>query len=399
MRRQAVRDTILLFVTGLISQVAAVSSNGATRHVALEEIWHQGGYDEKVILGNISQVRGLPNGVVYCLDRQLSLVHVFDPSGSYLGTLSQRGEGPGETIDSEDLILFPNNDLGIVCRSLNKVARVSSDGSFVEDIRVPIADAESGGLNFLRAARAFDDRIYFGGEHITLNDETGLMEEYMIACLDSHRQSWRMCFSDTVSNMAYAERVYRESSEFPRHFLASLWTIDSRGTLYFAPHRHEYTIYRSTCDGARNMFVSKPIEPCPRSEAVVAARRESLERHFHSLEGMKLELEAAAPAILSLDILSDGLMWVLDRCSLSQHGDTMRWAWDVYDMSGSLQEQFVVECEGNIHFDQLTVLPGERIVRVRNSALAARRYLGELDENQVGARAETTEITCFRIVN
>ena len=63
------------------------------------------GTDPNLAFGAIRGVQAAHDGSIYVLDRQAAEVRVFDSGGRYLRTIVRRGEGPGEIMDANGILL------------------------------------------------------------------------------------------------------------------------------------------------------------------------------------------------------------------------------------------------------------------------------------------------------
>lgn len=63
------------------------------------------GGDPNLVFGDIRGIQAASDGTIYVLDRQALEVRVFDSGGQYLRTIVRRGEGPGEIMDANGILL------------------------------------------------------------------------------------------------------------------------------------------------------------------------------------------------------------------------------------------------------------------------------------------------------
>ena len=71
------------------------------------------GDDLNFIFGDIRGVQAASDGTIYVLDGQALEVRVYSPEGEYLRTIMRRGEGPGEIMDSNGIILSGDTQLWV----------------------------------------------------------------------------------------------------------------------------------------------------------------------------------------------------------------------------------------------------------------------------------------------
>lgn len=63
------------------------------------------GDDPGYIFGDIRGVQGASDGTIYVLDYQAVEVRTFSPDGEFLGTIVRQGEGPGEVMEANGILL------------------------------------------------------------------------------------------------------------------------------------------------------------------------------------------------------------------------------------------------------------------------------------------------------
>ena len=63
------------------------------------------GSDPNLTFGDIRGIQAASDGTIYVLDAQAVEVRVFDPGGRYLRTIARRGEGPGEIMEANGILL------------------------------------------------------------------------------------------------------------------------------------------------------------------------------------------------------------------------------------------------------------------------------------------------------
>ena len=63
------------------------------------------GDDPGYIFGDIRGVQGASDGTIYVLDYQAVEVRTFSPDGEFLGTIVRQGQGPGEVMEANGILL------------------------------------------------------------------------------------------------------------------------------------------------------------------------------------------------------------------------------------------------------------------------------------------------------
>jgi hypothetical protein len=83
-----------------------------------------------IVIGDVDRVIR-SDEYIYVLDRwQTQTVLIFDRSGNFVNSISNRGEGPNEYLQLWDILINPDNgSLNLISRMDKKMLRYSSDGS------------------------------------------------------------------------------------------------------------------------------------------------------------------------------------------------------------------------------------------------------------------------------
>ena len=96
------------------------------------------GDDPNFIFGNIRGIQAASDGTIYVLDYQAVEVRVFSPDGEYLRTIARRGEGPGEIMEANGIILSGDTLLWMNDHSQWKIIGVDPHGEEVRRFTKPI---------------------------------------------------------------------------------------------------------------------------------------------------------------------------------------------------------------------------------------------------------------------
>ncbi|MCG8469914.1 MAG: 6-bladed beta-propeller, partial [Gemmatimonadetes bacterium] len=94
--------------------------------------------------GNVSHVAFDRDGALYALDRDAGHVVVFDPAGTYVRTISQAGEGPGELGNPIGLVLLADGRVVVFDFAKQGLQVFSSDGEFLESVAFDPQDGMPG---------------------------------------------------------------------------------------------------------------------------------------------------------------------------------------------------------------------------------------------------------------
>ncbi len=96
------------------------------------------GDDPNFIFGNIRGIQAASDGTIYVLDYQAVEVRVFSPDGEYLRTIARQGEGPGEIMEANGIILSGDTLLWMHDHSQWKIIGVDPHGEEVRRFTKPI---------------------------------------------------------------------------------------------------------------------------------------------------------------------------------------------------------------------------------------------------------------------
>ena len=96
------------------------------------------GDDPNFIFGNIRGIQAASDGTIYVLDYQAVEVRAFSPDGEYLRTIARRGEGPGEIMEANGIILSGDTLLWMNDHSQWKIIGVDPHGEEVRRFTKPI---------------------------------------------------------------------------------------------------------------------------------------------------------------------------------------------------------------------------------------------------------------------
>lgn len=119
--------------------------------------------DQSRVFGRISDIQGGDNGEFFVLDEQAGAVRRFDAAGRHLGSIAERGSGPGElrrprtihATSNQDLIVFDEASAGYAVYEIEGEELV-----FVRSIRPLPAEATLG-----RHVCSLGDRLYLRAAH------------------------------------------------------------------------------------------------------------------------------------------------------------------------------------------------------------------------------------------
>lgn len=301
----------------------------------LEDIWVIGPENEDFLIGIINKAVVDSQGKVYLLDYQQMQVHVvgMDDSGLPvpMGTLSRRGEGPGELRSFPNSLFFISEDeLGLVERSraeqASRIVRISTEdiprGSL--DLRVGIHDVKYGNGYFLVAG------FYHQGDDFLARFE-----------VDGSR---KMVYWRSEYTIDMTERKIQ-------FFHYDAFAINSKAQVYVAPEWDKYLIEVYGPSEKMLMTISRDYELQQRDETDMrrgmkrVIGRESIkeldERKKQILEnyGIEVVVEKYDRVVLGLHLQDNGELWVRTTMGEQDQDKGVICTYDVFDAEGRFDRQ------------------------------------------------------------
>jgi len=374
----------------------------------LSEQWRVGGEDdEDILLGVVTTAARDAAGNVYLLDRQLSQVIVVGPDGSFMGTLSREGEGPGEVRRPNGVVLLGDGRIGILQGFPGRMVLLEATDTPAGTIE--FGEAEEGGFVSARGAAVRDGfllvtrgRTVFDREEGKARSESSLdlcdLEGAKLARLAEHTMERSF---DRIVNDERAEFTACDPSR---------WALGPAGTVYVAPERDAYVLHAYAADGTLTMVCERPFTARERTE------EDKEERHGGMrivIDGRRAEIEHRIldhdPPIAGLDVDAEGNLWVrncYDRSEELSVGVLARY--DVISPTGEfLREVILTAPEGDRELDGIVFLDGHHFLLIRNqeAAIASMRagFDGHDDDDEDSEEelleAEPLEVVLYSVVD
>ena len=89
------------------------------------------------VFGDVRAIEVGPDGTIYVLDYQAVEVRAFDSDGGYLGVIASEGEGPGEFIQGNGIVLDRDGTLWVQDHARWRFIGIAPDGSEVARFPMP----------------------------------------------------------------------------------------------------------------------------------------------------------------------------------------------------------------------------------------------------------------------
>ncbi|MCP4143930.1 MAG: hypothetical protein GY752_01455 [bacterium] len=359
---------------------------GGTVQMELEEVWRT--YEDEMLIGLISSVITDKEGNFYLLDTQLSEVQVLSPDGEYLNTISGEGEGPGEIRRPSELVVMPDETIGIVQRWPGRIVKLEPDGTPAGTV-LP-SDPTDGGMEWLREARSKNGLLVLGGSHNRRGDNQRI-RQYYISKFNP----------DGTEELTYFEREVvfdfgaKEFNEVDDDFAApGRWDISSDGTVYIAPGRDSYHIDAYSSSGELKFSFNKEFKTHRRSKEQL----DRLKANHEARQGRRRwfrpqNFAPGDPAIKFIRVRNDDTVWVLDAYGTSNQRDGVLNSWDVFSADGNYLRRVEVIAPGRNN-DRVFFVGNDRVVIVHGYGDASAALMGEEADDDIAP----VEVVCYRIV-
>jgi hypothetical protein len=374
--------------------------SGGQRTLQCEELWRAGGDDEDVFFGIIIQAATGEDGKVYLLDLQLSEVQVFSPEGEFLQTLSREGEGPGEVRNPVDMVMLPDNVLGLVQAFPGKIIKIDLEGNPQGTFTPGGADPTSGGFMQLIDARWWRDRYVLGGVRITNNMEEGFTLRDNFVASYSPDGALMTTYADRPDRYEFNSlNIDEEASYFPH---LRRWAMGNDGRIYLALARNDYAIKVYKPDGTLDRVIEREYDSWQRTEKERTRVERMLEAQTRNIPfPTETHVGDTEPDLTSLHVADDGSLWVQTSRGSREQPEGIMLTYDVFDPEGNFTEQVAVACEGDGVEDGLIFAGGDRVYLVTGLTealimLQSGGASGGGEESEEG-EAAPMEVICYRI--
>lgn len=352
--------TYNLFLLVLLTMffMTSVSNAQEVKNVALEELWSIGGEeDEDVLLKLVVSVQ-CDGDNVYILDSASSTIHHLGIDGTLLASYNVAGEGPGECDNPADLIVFGNNQFGLVKAMPGRIIVSNLQGRDWPTIRFMTKVMPEKG-----------ERVVF------LLPYTKYRHGYLVSCnavmyLDREAKTTALsvfAVKDTIRDTPVAREQLRvlekeyiltydmpSELDIPHPFNYDVWDLSSEGRLFVAPDRNQYLV--QIYDEQGKLLTS--IKQEHKLDLRTADEKKFL---AYMGRGQSMQVEDTEPAIKGLYLDQNDFLWV--RGSWSDHIPGVYRQYQVFDKQGNQVQTTNLLYPGNGFRDDLIFL-GDGLVAI-----------------------------------
>ncbi|MFH1845551.1 MAG: 6-bladed beta-propeller [bacterium] len=363
----------------------------------LEELWRVGGEDGEAIFGVVIQVLADAAGNIYLLDLQLSEVQVYSPDGDYIQTLSRQGEGPGEVNNPVDMVLMPNENLGLVQSFPGKIIKIDLQGNPAGDFTPGGSDPTQGGFISLIDAKVSGDGFLAGGLKILIDQEAGSRTNLNFVASFQEDGTENLVFAEHGVVFDFNDiKIHEKDNYFPH---LRRWTAGADGRVYIASHRNQYAIDVYNADGSLDRIIEREFTSWQRNDKEMGRINAQMDATLSQIPAeVESSVETTEPDITAVRIADDGSLWILTSQGQRQQPDGIMLTYDVFDADGHFQKQVAVACPGDGVEDGLLFI-GNRVVLVTGftEALNMLQRQGAASTTDDEEEAEPMEIVCYQI--
>jgi len=363
--------------------------------VELEEVWRHGGEDDEEFFGMISQCVVGDDGTIYLLDTRMSEVPVYAPDGERLDTLSREGDGPGETRTPSGLLFMPDGNLGLVQVFPGKVTKISTDGTPAGVLE--IGDATTGGF-----LQMFD--CVSGGKQVIVTAEKINPENGGTA---QRRTNFVAAFDDEGNEtIRYFENEYFWDFTNFTFDEAGMNRVDFRkvavgkdGRIYVAPERDAYKINVYNTDGTLERVIEREYIHRDRDDHEFNRVKTTMEAALAQIPNVKIVPAKTQPDIGSLELGTDGNLWVSTSRSGVDQPEGILTTWDIFTPDGHFLKTVSAKIEGDGENDLIIWTPDGNAVMVTGftEAMEALQSRGAAGDEEDEEEAEPMEIIYLKV--
>ena len=275
------------------------------------------GDDPNYIFGDIRGVQATSDGTIYVLDYQAVEVRAYSPDGEHLRTVAQHGEGPGEIMEANGILLSGDTLLWINDHGKYQIVGVDPVGQEVRRFDMPIRS-----YGYIWDG-AFDDqgRFWRGDSHS--DEEFAWPPElgHGVASFHNYFKSYNLS-TEAVDSVSLGEGTYQQYvvernggyTHYGIPFVATEVTVLDPAGAFWHANTASYRLTRTAESGDTLVVVeaglsAQPVTADDRSahvEEVVEGRPE----HRRAAEAITALMPDFKPILENLFVDDEGRLWV-----------------------------------------------------------------------------------------
>ncbi|MCK4774027.1 MAG: 6-bladed beta-propeller [Candidatus Krumholzibacteria bacterium] len=349
--------------------------------ISVEELWRVGGDDEDVLFGVITSIVVDSDGLVYLLDAQINVVHVFSPDGEFLREIGHEGEGPGEFRRAENMFLTPEGNVAVVQGMPGKIIQLTPQGVPLDNYKLP--QGPDGGPMFLGDGVLAGDQLVLSTRDFS-RAESGFSITNKLVRVNSdgevtatYNESTR---EQNMANMAIDEKRNAEP----------LFTASSDGRVFIHDDWDAYAIKVYGRSGTLKRVIEREFKPRKRTAEEMEANKPRAFMRGH--QGAR-EIESTAAEtdrnVRELFARDNGMLWVVNSWGAADSPEGTVATFDVFEPEGRFVQQISIECEGDFTKDGLHFV-GDKLIIVKELRTSRRAMFADLTggDESTGEREE-----------
>jgi hypothetical protein len=328
-----------------------------TEHWQLTEMWRLGPESDPLTYGTVAIERDR-EGRVYLLNAVLGQIQVYDAQGRYLHALMRKGEGPGEVENPLDFCLMADGNICVMEAFPGELIVIDRTGRYVRTVR---PQEQADGVDPFSVFRAL---IHAGSHLLIAESSTPIVGPATMEAVDG---VWRL-----NGELAFAEKILEKRVRYEvtnyrlreADVFRGLWdqvAVGPDGRVLYAPAWNEYRIAVVESSGMLTDLIVGQYTPLERPGAIKRGVREDLEESpiRQGCPPRSVQVEENWPAILSLRVDDDGLIWVLSSRGFRSRDSGAIYSYDVFGPRGDFRRKVVLRGPGWDEYPAVTFLGGD----------------------------------------
>jgi hypothetical protein len=325
----------------------------------LTEQWRLTESDDSPLIGEIIDAATDAAGNTYLLDVKLQTVIVIDPKGAFLRTIGGPGDGPGETRMPSRLFVEPDGRIGLLDTMSSRLVWFDAAGQPASGGHLRLNADGSGTL------ATYDARRIAGG----------YVAAFMVADRSQQTRAFQIVLARVPDDGTAPVILYRapdtaaslvgpptKEAEF-YNFVWNAWAVSRAGNVYLAPDRDRPRILMVPARGGEPTEIKLVTGRHHRTAAEKAA---AAARYARQGGGAGPEVADADPFVGRLWCDELGRVCVQTPSPEPPLGAGVFVAYDVYSEAGEYLQRVELRGPDDARTDNWFVLPGKRVVVVRN---------------------------------
>ena len=330
----------------------------------LHELWRLDNEEDEELplMGVISQAVVTEDDHILLLDSQMAHVLEISPDGTFLGTLSRPGQGPGELERPNTILLTDDGKLGLVQVFPGKIVLVNRDNTPAGSIT-----AQGNNPMFFRVKESAENLV-ISGQTMDMSGGQGESVNHRFIRRYTREGEGRNTYLEASVVSSHDPPVSNEKGTW---FPNRAWALAADGSLLTATDRDAYRIEWMEPDGEIRRVVTRDLEAHVRTK----------EERQEVLDGMRMwgpegeiipkkTILDTEPVIDQIQVMDDGRIWVKSCYAERDLPEGVHCRYDVFDKEGRLEAEVRIVFPVNRDNDYFSMLSNGRFLWYRNARSA-----------------------------